>query len=91
MIHECLNRGCPFFGDRLPVYVVDDDVYRWAPSVLVGNVDKLAQLGQQANFRILLGQAMARCPKHGSRRFWIGCGLFGCRETLRPVPPVSGA
>lgn len=90
MIHECVNPRCVFFGDRLPVYVVDDDIYRWAPSVLVGTVDKLAQLGQQANFRILLGKAMARCPKHGFTAFLDRCSHYGCRETLRPVPPGFG-
>jgi hypothetical protein len=85
MVHECVNGDCAFAGERLPVYVIDDDIYRWAPSVIVGTVDKLAQIGQQAGFRILLGKALARCPKHGYSERLDQCRLFGCRERLLPV------
>jgi hypothetical protein len=85
MVHECPNPGCPLYG-RLPVYVIDDDIYRRAPSVIVGTVDKLAQLGQQANFRMLLGKALAYCPKHGYSPRPDRCAIYGCREALQPVP-----
>jgi hypothetical protein len=77
-------------GSPLPVYVIDDDIHRWAPSVIAGTVDKLAQLGQQASFRILLGKAMARCPKHGYSAFLDRCGVYGCHEALRAVPAGFG-
>lgn len=89
MEHVCENTACPLHGNRLPVYVIDDDIYRWAPSVIVGTVDKLAQIGLQANFRILLGRPRSRCPKHGysaSDR----CGVFGCSERMLPVPKGFG-
>ena len=85
MIHACDNESCELSG-TLPVYVVDDDIYRWAPSVIVGTVDKLAQIGQQANFRILLGRAMSRCPVHGYSASPQYCGRFGCQVVLQPVP-----
>lgn len=85
MVHECPNPACRLFGDRLPIYVVDDDIHRWAPTVIVGTVDKLAQLGQQAKFRILLGNASARCPKHGYSSSAKYCARFGCREALQAV------
>lgn len=85
MVHECTNDACELAG-RLPVYVVDDDIYRWAPSVIVGTVDKLAQIGQQANFRVLLGQALSRCPVHGYSASPEWCARFGCQTVLQPVP-----
>lgn len=85
MVHECTNPTCELAG-RLPVYVVDDDVYRWAPPVIVGTVDKLAQIGQQANFRILLGKALSRCPTHGYSASPDFCSRFGCQVVLQPVP-----
>lgn len=63
--HLCPNPHCDFSSERLPVYVVDDDIYRRAPTVVVGTVDKLAAVSQNRNFRILLGGALSRCPKHG--------------------------
>jgi Helicase conserved C-terminal domain len=51
----CLNQGCDWnreAGRRaespnpLPFWIADSDIYRRAPSVLLGTVDKLALLGQ---------------------------------------------
>lgn len=85
MEHLCSNPSCEFHRERLPIFVVDDDIYRWAPSVVVGTVDKLAQIGLQASFRTLLGDARLYCPKHGYSASARYCGVFGCRETLRAV------
>jgi len=43
MTVRCPGPGCPF-GDGLPVHVVDTDVYRERPSLLIGTVDKFALL-----------------------------------------------
>lgn len=85
MEHKCSNPSCEFHHERLPIFVVDDDVYRWAPSVVVGTVDKLAQIGMQASFRTLFGDARLYCPKHGYSASARYCGVFGCKETLRAV------
>jgi len=39
----CPNRVCDYH-DELPIYVVDEDVYRVAPTLLFGTVDKFALL-----------------------------------------------
>ncbi len=39
----CPNRSCDFHSE-LPIHVVDDDVYRVAPTLLFGTVDKFAML-----------------------------------------------
>lgn len=57
----CLNSNCPWnlrfqTATALPFYIVDDDIYDLAPSVLLGTVDKLALLGQsQRTIRRFLG------------------------------------
>lgn len=90
MVHECLNPRCDLHGEPLPIYVVDDDIYRRAPTVIVGTVDKLAQLGQNAKFRILLGQARSRCPKHGYSIFEDRCLIYGCQDPVGRVPDGFG-
>jgi hypothetical protein len=77
MHHVCDAPGCPALGN-LPVYVVDDDIYRRTPSVLVGTVDKLAQIALQAQFGTLLGRAASRCPVHGLTTSPQWCAVFGC-------------
>jgi hypothetical protein len=84
MRHACRKAGCPVQGD-LPVWSVDDDIYRNAPSVLIGTVDKLAALGFSKDFQILLGHPHSRCPRHGYRADPNWCAVFGCDEGPQPV------
>jgi len=49
--HLCSNNGCDWNKGKadstpLPFYIVDEDIYDLAPSVLLGTVDKLAVIGQ---------------------------------------------
>lgn len=49
--HVCTDIKCPSNGGRwkpLPFYIVDEDIYDLAPSVLLGTVDKLALIGHSA-------------------------------------------
>jgi len=44
---RCENSSCPLGGDpdrQLPVWTVDEDIYREKPSLLIGTVDKFAQI-----------------------------------------------
>jgi hypothetical protein len=85
MTHACDNPECAL-GGPLPIYTIDDDVYRHAPAVLVGTVDKLAQLAQNTRFKTLLGQAARRCAAHGytvNPRF---CAVEGCDGIWQAVP-----
>lgn len=63
------NEGVGEFKGSLPIFVVDNEVYRYRPSVLVGTVDKLAVLGFQKNFAHLLTSVNQRCPAHGYLSF----------------------
>lgn len=60
--HRCTGEDC--IG-QLPLYVVDRDIYRYVPSVLLGSLDKIAIMGQQPRFANLLGNYTTRCPTHG--------------------------
>ncbi|MPQ99584.1 hypothetical protein GB931_17005 [Modestobacter sp. I12A-02628] len=84
MQHLCTVRGCPL-GGVLPLWVVDDDIYRNTPSVLVGTVDKLAQIAHSDRFKVIFGAALGRCPKHGWTVEPTRCGVYGCTEPRLPV------
>lgn len=64
--HVCTNQGCPGGSRRLPVYIVDNDVYRFLPTVVVSTVDKLAQLGQNQRFANIFGRFDLVCHRHGA-------------------------
>ena len=64
--HYCQSATCRTGGGRLPVFIVDDDLYRYLPTVIVSTVDKLAQMGQNRRFAQLFGRFELFCPVHGA-------------------------
>ena len=64
--------NCPFSraqspGEGLPVLVVDEDIYRRLPALLIATVDKFAQLPWNGATGMLFGQVDGYCPRHGFR------------------------
>jgi hypothetical protein len=67
------ERGtCPFSarkseGEGLPVVVVDEEIYRRLPALLISTVDKFAQMPWNPEVQMLFGQVTGRCTRHGFR------------------------
>jgi hypothetical protein len=64
--------SCPFTarqatGEGLPVVVVDDEIYRLLPDLVIATVDKFAQLPWRGAVQTLFGQVQGRCERHGFR------------------------
>jgi hypothetical protein len=76
LIHRCTS--C---SRDLPVYVVDTEIYRYLPSVVVGTLDKLAMIGLSDRFGALLGDVDSECALHG-----FGRGMK-CHERRAPGHP----
>ncbi len=64
--HACTNSECSGGDSRLPLYVVDTDVYRFLPTIVVSTVDKLALLGQNQRFSNIFGRVDLICHGHGA-------------------------
>lgn len=64
LIHYCSNKDCES-GKILPLYIVDNEIYRYLPSAIISTVDKLAIMGNNRNFRAIVNGANCKCPKHG--------------------------
>lgn len=60
--HHCSNPTCQRHGRALPVYVVDQEVFRFLPTVVVGTLDKAASIGLQQAMRGLVGPPQQMCP-----------------------------
>lgn len=54
---RCSNKGCPLFDARapLPIYTIDEEIYHESPSLLIGTIDKFAQITRNPSTRRLLG------------------------------------
>ena len=64
--HRCSDINCKGGNERLPIYVIDEDIYRFLPTVIISTVDKLAQFGQNQRFSQLFGRFDLVCPVHGA-------------------------
>ena len=78
-----LVHGCTSCGRELPVVVVDTEVYRYLPAVVVGTLDKLANIGLSDRFGALLGDVDCECTLHG-----LGRG-GKCQERRAPGHPPT--
>lgn len=49
----------------IPVVVVDEEIYRRPPSMLISTVDKFAMMAWCGQVKTLFGRAASECPRHG--------------------------
>lgn len=66
----CSRKECEFSfensgGGGLPVVVVDEEIYRQVPSVLLATVDKFARLPWVGKAQSLFGIVKDHCSRHG--------------------------
>ena len=54
-------------AEGIPVLVVDDEIYRRLPALVIATVDKFAQLPWNGRVQMLFGQVDGYCPRHGFR------------------------
>lgn len=52
-------------GEGIPICLVDEEVYRLLPGLMIATVDKFAQLPWNGETRLLFGGAGTRCTRHG--------------------------
>lgn len=79
--HRCTEKNCAFPEGLLPIHVIDNEIYRYLPSVIVGTIDKLAGLGNQRKFSLIFGQVTGYCTEHG---YYKGkCCQKECTDTSR--------
>ena len=86
--HVCSAQGCPWGGRPLPFRVIDEEIYRSLPTVVLGTLDKAASISMQAAMRGFYGAPSGRCPQqtHGftyapRSKTPNGCLFPGCTTT----------
>lgn len=75
-------------GIGLPVVVVDEEIYRRPPSMLIGTVDKFAMMAWRGETRTLFGKAREECDRHGL--VWPACDCNGNHNKKGPLPSTKG-
>ena len=63
----CPRAGCDFAADRseLPVLLVDEEIYRECPSMVIATVDKFAQMAWNGEVATLFGHVTRECSRCG--------------------------
>jgi hypothetical protein len=93
LVHECKNADCPWPNSALPFYVVDEEIYRFLPTVVIGTLDKAASISMQAAMRGLVGPPLGLCTGAGHGYTYAprsekpkGCLVPGCTNVTRDLP-----
>lgn len=65
-----IGQRCPFTAtsapkEGLPVVVVDEEIYRRLPTMVIATVDKFAQMPWNGAVQMLFGQVTGQCERHG--------------------------
>jgi hypothetical protein len=91
--HRCVNAECKWPNTGLPVYVVDEEIYRFLPTVVVGTLDKAASIAMQASMRGMVGAPLGMCSREGHgytyaprKKHPTGCLVPGCNAKTATLP-----
>lgn len=60
--------------EGLPVLVVDEEIYRRLPALLIATVDKFAQMAWKGETQMLFGRVNGYCSRHGYCSPELTCG-----------------
>lgn len=93
LVHLCGSSGCPSEGLPLPIFVIDDEIWRFLPTIVVGTLDKAANIARQTGMRGLVGFPWGLCSKAGHgytyatrKEFPTGCLVPDCKGEALPLP-----
>ena len=92
--HKCTNNDCDWGTNApLPIHVVDTEIWRNLPTVIVGTLDKAAGIAMQANMKGMIGAPRGVCsepqhghtyaPRYGRRN---GCLVPDCEAAIEELP-----
>lgn len=70
-----------FARNELPIHVVDNELYRYAPTFVVGTIDKVAAVNYERKSGHLYGGKMTHwCPDHGFASFGECTEKYACHS-----------
>lgn len=61
----CGNPKCHFYNTHIPVYLIDEEIYRRLPTVVISTVDKFARLPWDERTASLFGKVDRYCERCG--------------------------
>ncbi len=90
--HRCLGNDCPWKEEALPFYIVDEEIFRYLPTIVVGTLDKVASVSMQAAMRGFVSAPYGICSEATHGYVYAprsdrpnGCLVPGCRGGKKPL------
>ena len=90
--HRCNNAGCEWPEVALPFYIVDQEIFRFLPTVIVGTLDKAAGAAMQGAMRGIIAAPVSFCSVERHGFSYVpranrpqGCLVPGCRGQAMPL------
>lgn len=90
--HRCSNSACSWVDTALPFYIVDQEIFRFLPTVVIGTLDKAASIGLQGSLRGIIAAPVGKCVVAGHGYTYVarserpnGCLVPGCRGERMPL------
>ena len=71
----------------IPVLVVDEEIYKHPPTMLIATVDKFAMMAWRGQVRTLFGRATQECSRHGL--LWPNADCTGNHNAKGNLPKVN--
>lgn len=62
---KCKNPDCYYYGNHIPVYLIDEEIYRKTPSIIISTVDKFARLPWDEKTASIFGRVDRYCERCG--------------------------
>lgn len=97
--HQCQNAECNWLKwkeNALPFYIVDEEIYRFLPTVVVGTLDKAALISMQASMRGFVAFPLGLCSQPGHGYTYAkrskkpnGCLVPDCNSPIIPLPQAE--
>lgn len=81
--HVCDNPDCKC--SELPLLIIDDEIYRYLPSLVICTIDKMATLGLNSKFKAMFGGIKTYCPAHG----YSVTSACSCQDCHMPIVEVG--
>lgn len=61
----CSNKNCFYNNTHLPIYLIDEEIYRKTPTIIIATVDKFARLPWDEKTASIFGRVDRYCEKCG--------------------------
>ncbi|ANU18360.1 DNA helicase [Planococcus maritimus] len=81
----CRNEACFYFNNHMPIYLVDEEIYRKTPTIIISTVDKFARIAWEEQTGSIFGKVDRYCERCG----FISAGEIHAKAHRNPVATVK--